>query len=134
MLCTKPTPVAEAAAELLTRRHAREDLIDFTAYTFPSFEVAGHHRLIAEKLVAVERGEIDRLMIFCPPRHGKSELAPRRFPAWFLGRHPNKQIICCSYGDDLAHEFGRDVWNIVALVDGVRAEVLTKCSFACIAF
>ena len=111
---SRTTPVAAAATELLARRHAREDLIDFTTYTFPGFEVARHHSVIASKLEAVERGEIDRLMIFCPPRHSKSELASRRFPAWFLGRHPGNQIICCSYGDDLAHEFGRDVRNIVA--------------------
>jgi len=111
---SRTTPVAAAATELLARRHAREDLIGFTTYTFPGFEVARHHSVIASKLEAVERGEIDRLMIFCPPRHSKSELASRRFPAWFLGRHPGNQIICCSYGDDLAHEFGRDVRNIVA--------------------
>ena len=111
---SRTTTVAAAATELLARRHAREDLIGFTTYTFPGFEVARHHSVIASKLEAVERGEIDRLMIFCPPRHSKSELASRRFPAWFLGRHPGNQIICCSYGDDLAHEFGRDVRNIVA--------------------
>lgn len=52
-------------------------------------------------------------MIFMPPRHGKSELASRRFPAWFLGNHPDKSIIGASYGSDLAGDFGRDVRNIV---------------------
>ena len=70
--------------------------------------------MIAEKLEAVERGEIDRLMINMPPRHGKSELASRRFPAWFLGRHPNKSVIAASYNSDLAADFGRQVRNIVA--------------------
>lgn len=49
-----------------------------------------------------------------PPRHGKSELASRSFPAWFLGRNPNKQIIAASYNSDLAADFGREVRNIVA--------------------
>ena len=75
---------------------------------------ASHHRLIAEKLEAVERGEIDRLMIFMPPRHGKSELASKRFPAWCLGRNPKRQIIAASYNSDLASDFGRNVRNIVA--------------------
>ena len=75
---------------------------------------ANHHRLIAEKLEAVERGEIDRLMIFMPPRHGKSELASKRFPAWCLGRNPKRQIIAASYNSDLASDFGRNVRNIVA--------------------
>lgn len=53
-------------------------------------------------------------MIFAPPRHTKSELASRRFPAWYLGRHPERQIIATSYNSDLASDFGRDVRNIVA--------------------
>jgi hypothetical protein len=61
----------------------------------------------------VERGEIKRLMITMPPRHGKSELASRRFPAWFMGRNGGKQIIAASYNSDLANDFGREVRNIV---------------------
>lgn len=53
-------------------------------------------------------------MIFMPPRHGKSELASRRFPAWFMGRHPEMSIIAASYNSDLATDFGREVRNIMA--------------------
>lgn len=70
--------------------------------------------MICAELERVERGEIDRLMIFMPPRHGKSELASRRFPAWYLGRNPGREIIAASYNSDLARDFGRDVRNIVA--------------------
>lgn len=52
-------------------------------------------------------------MIFMPPRHGKSELASKRFPAWCLGRNPKRQIIAASYNSDLANDFGRNVRNIV---------------------
>lgn len=93
---------------------ARRGLIGFTSYTNPVYEPAGHHVRIAEHLEAIERGDIDRLMIFMPPRHGKSELASRRFPAWYLGRNPTKQVIAASYNSDLATDFGRDVRNIVA--------------------
>lgn len=75
---------------------------------------APHHALIADKLEAVARGEIDRLMINMPPRHGKSELASRRFPAWFLGLNPSKSVIAASYNSDLATDFGRQVRNIIA--------------------
>ena len=93
---------------------AKRSLLAFTEYTNPGYVSANHHRLIAEKLEAVERGEIDRLMIFMPPRHGKSELASKRFPAWCLGRNPKRQIIAASYNSDLANDFGRNVRNIVA--------------------
>lgn len=93
---------------------ASRSLLRFTEYTNPLYQRARHHELIAEKLEAVERGEIDRLMIFMPPRHGKSELASKRFPAWCLGRDPMRQIIAASYNSDLANDFGRNVRNIVA--------------------
>lgn len=93
---------------------ARRSLLRFTEYTNPLYSRAGHHERIAAKLEAVERGEIDRLMIFMPPRHGKSELASKRFPAWCLGRNPRRQIIAASYNSDLANDFGRNVRNLVA--------------------
>jgi len=102
-----------ALMELARRELARRKLIEFTEYTFPQYSAAPHHYLIAEKLEAVERGEIDRLMISVPPRHGKSELSSKRFPAWFLGRNPGKSIIAASYNSDLASDFGREVRNIV---------------------
>lgn len=99
---------------MLAARKARKSLLSFTEYTNPAYISAGHHAQIAEKLEAVERGDIDRLMIFMPPRHGKSELASKRFPAWCLGRQPTRQIIAASYNSDLADDFGRNVRNIVA--------------------
>ena len=93
---------------------ARKSLLRFTEYTNPLYQRAAHHELIAEKLEAVERGDIDRLMIFMPPRHGKSELASKRFPAWCLGKNPKRQIIAASYNSDLANDFGRNVRNLVA--------------------
>lgn len=113
MMNSRPSQQA-AAIELLARRKARAGLLDFTSYTNPAYEAAPHHRLIAEKLEAVERGEILRLMITMPPRHGKSELASRRFPSFYVGRNPEKQIIAASYSSDLATDFGREVRNIVA--------------------
>src|ERR1700676_2603339 len=67
----------EAARTILSRRAARGGLIAFTEYTFPRYRTARVHKLIAEQLERVERGEIDRLMLLVPPRHGKSELVDR---------------------------------------------------------
>lgn len=52
-------------------------------------------------------------MIFMPPRHGKSELASRKFPAYFIGRNPTLEIIAASYNAELAADFGRDVRDVV---------------------
>ncbi len=99
---------------LIRLRLATQKLIHFTQLTLPSYQPAPHHELIADKLEQVEQGKLTRLMIFMPPRHGKSELASRRFIAWYLGRNPNKHIIACSYNSDLADDFGREVRNIIA--------------------
>ena len=86
-------------------------LLSYAAYQWPGYAAASHHRLIAEKLQAVERGEIKRLMIFMPPRHGKSMLASEFFPAWYLGRNPSNYVIAATYAQDLADDFGRKVRN-----------------------
>ena len=106
---------ARLAGLLAEKQHrtARRSLIAYTEATLPGYAAAGHHRRIAERLEAIERGEIDRLLVVMPPRHGKSELASRRYPAWYLGRHPDRQIIAASYNSDLAADFGRAVRNLM---------------------
>ena len=52
-------------------------------------------------------------MLLVPPRHGKSELASKRFPAFYLGRHPHRQFISVSATAELAADFGRDVRNLI---------------------
>ena len=100
-------------AELERRIVARNSLISFTEWTYERYSAAAHHRLIAAALERVAGGEIDRLMIFMPPRHGKSELGSVRFPAWYVGQYPENSIIAASYNSDLASDFGRQVRNIV---------------------
>lgn len=68
---------------------------------------------MAGRLEAVERGEIDRLMLFCPPRTGKTELLIR-FAAWHLGRQADRPILYASYGADLAWEKSGDTRAVVA--------------------
>lgn len=88
-------------------------LIDFTLVTFPQYRPAPHHDRIAEALEAVAQGQVRRLMIFLPPRHGKSELVSIRFPAWFLGRFPDRRIIHASYSALLSNRFSRAARNLL---------------------
>lgn len=98
---------------MLKRRRARQKLIDFTVYTKPDYEVNWHHRVLCSYLDRFVAGDIKRLMVSCPPRHGKSELVSRRLPAYILGRNPDASIIACSYGDALASRMNRDVQRIM---------------------
>jgi len=83
----------------------------YSAYQWPQYQDAPHHRLICRELEAVERGETTRLIITVPPRHGKSLLASENFPAWYLGRNPDHYVIAATYAQDLADDFGRKVRN-----------------------
>lgn len=119
--------VGEMAAVMLERRKARESLIDFSLNLFPDEPPAKHHRLLCRALDEVAAAmapgardgipdgewKKDRLLVFMPPGSAKSSYASVRFPAYFLGRYADMSIICGSYGEKLATEFGRKVRNIV---------------------
>lgn len=92
---------------------ARNGLLNFTRYTKADYKVNWHHKVVARKLNAFARGEIKRLMIFMPPRHGKSELVSRRLPAFIFGRDPNKKIIAASHTASLASSMNRDVQRVI---------------------
>jgi predicted phage terminase large subunit-like protein len=94
--------------------HAFSRFLSYSAYQWPGYRDAPHHRLIARKLEQVERGEISRLMITMPPRHGKSMLASEFFPAWYLGRNPDHYVIAATYSQELADDFGRKVRNQIS--------------------
>lgn len=101
----------------LQKRHARQYLADFTLYTYPTYLMGWFHREVCEALdkflADVLAKKSPRLILTAPPRHGKSELVSRRFPAFAFGRCPDLQIIATSYGADLAQRFNRDVQRII---------------------
>ena len=74
---------------------------------------ADHLLLLDDLLVKVSLGIIKNLMIFMPPRHGKSELTSKYFPAWFLGRFPDKRVILTSYEADFAASWGYKARSIL---------------------
>ncbi len=111
---TITTPEKQYTPLQMSCARAREDLIHFSWMTmggkyYPNW----HHDTMAYELELVEQGITDRLMLLMPPRHGKSELASIRFPAWYLGRNPTKNIISTSYGKDLVTEFGQAARDLV---------------------
>lgn len=132
----------EAIREELARRH----LLDYTLFMDDSYQVGRHHRLIAAQLeatindvVAIHDGRMKenesdnlRVMIFMPPRHGKSRLVSQEFPVWGMGRYPWMTWMLTSYSADLAQEFGRitrnkmrdseDLFGVKLAEDAARAD------------
>ena len=104
--------------ELTTRRTnavAYDDLIEFCKVMQPDYIVGKHHRILADMLMAIEAGDKDRICVNIPPRHGKSQLVSIYFPAWYLGRNPNKKVMMVSHTTDLAVDFGRKVRNLISM-------------------
>jgi predicted phage terminase large subunit-like protein len=108
--------VGQLLDELEKRRSAkacRDDLIEFCKKMQDDYKVGRHHRMLADELMAITEGTKDRVCVNMPPRHGKSQLVSIYFPAWFIGKYPNKKILMVSHTSDLAVDFGRKVRNII---------------------
>jgi hypothetical protein len=92
---------------------ARRNFKDFISYTKPDYEFNWHHVYLCQKLDLFAKGQIKKMMVFMPPQHGKSELATRRFPAYYLGLKPKTRIAICSYSETIASGFNRDIQRII---------------------
>jgi predicted phage terminase large subunit-like protein len=103
---------------------ARRELLRFAQFVDPKFTDARHLRIMVALLERARRREIDRLMIFAPPRHGKSKLTSELFPAWALGIDPTEQIILASHSVSLAETFSRNVRNLLA--DDVYRQIFPR--------
>jgi len=69
------------------------------------WKIAPHLKELNRALVELAAGRQRRLIVQMPPRHGKSELASRYFPAWYLGTFPDRRVILTSATGELAAEF-----------------------------
>ena len=113
MSTANPVAQAELASRILSRRR----LLPFTQRINPRYLAGWVHEDICRRLEKfsddVANMKSPRLMLLMPPRSGKSELGSRSFPAWHLGRHPDHEIIACSYNVGLAMSFSRKVKEVL---------------------
>lgn len=121
---------AQAARELLRRRAARANLVDYARFIdvpgapvaeddedtedFAPIEteLAQHHEIIlnaTQRCIERHRG---RTMLFLPPGSAKSTYATVVAPTWAMGRKPGYKVIAVSYGSDLARKFGRRMRSV----------------------
>ncbi len=101
---------AQAELELRTRRKIIAPPLTFHAFVDsvnPRYVWYKHCQVLADVLQRVADGDLRRVMVFMPPRHGKSELVSRLFSAYYLYRHPDQFVGINSYAADLAYTFSR---------------------------
>ena len=107
----------KAKAELALRFLTRKRLLPFVERFNPDYSAGWVHKDICRRLEKFSQDVVDqkspRLMLFMPPRHGKSTLASVAFPAWHLGRNPQHEFISCSYSGSLAMGFSRKVRQLL---------------------
>lgn len=110
---TKPSSLSEREQiEAILREIAvNGTFAEYCIAIDPRYQLEWFHAAIAGKLEAgyhkLMSGQDVRMMIFMPPRHGKSDQATQKFPSWVLGKNPAIPIMVSSYSDELATDFGR---------------------------
>lgn len=113
-MLNSPLSPQEAASELLARRQAAKSLASFIEYLGITPSPSRHHKLLIERLEAIVRGELERLMVWMPPGSAKSTYASVLFPPYYMGRHFSTPLLGVSNTTELAERFSRRARNIVA--------------------
>jgi predicted phage terminase large subunit-like protein len=102
-------PRAEVAEDVAARGPA-----EFARALDPGYRLRPHVRLLSD---AIRRTVEDaqngtgsgRLIVSMPPRVGKSWTSSLWTPAWFLERHPDRNVILASHESNYAVSWGRKV-------------------------
>lgn len=103
---------AEAEKELAKRELAKRRFSFYVEYIFKKYVKEDFHTNFFQKLQDVADGKIKKLMVFMPPRSGKSESIGKLLPSWILGNYPDKEVMCTSYAADLANKHSRECRNL----------------------
>lgn len=95
----------------LLRRKLRRDYGEYVKYSNPGFYMTKFHRYLCTEIQEFLETESDKaldiLLLSVPPRHGKSFTVTETLPSWYLGKHPDSNVIICSYEGTFAESFSR---------------------------
>lgn len=77
-----------------------------------NYQITRFHRLLVDEVQAVEAGDTNKLILNCPPRHGKTEIVSKLSLPWFMGKNPGENAIFGTYSDTFAQDIGRGVRDV----------------------
>ena len=105
----------DAARYLLQLKKAQDSFADFVRLLYPGWVIPKFHDHLIGYLNDLERDAlpVNNLLITMPPRHSKSTYSTVLFPSYFMARDPMRYIMSCSYNQELATGFGREIRSIV---------------------
>ena len=93
---------------------AKDSFKAFVSFVKPDYVFNWHHLVIIDALQRLAERKYQRLIVMCPPRHGKSELVSVLFPAWCFARNSSEHVIVSSYALGLASRMNRECQRILS--------------------
>lgn len=110
---TVPVKPTDVRREFAARMLARKRLLHYIKRFHPGFMANWFHEEVAERLEAFYEAVVNRqsprLILAVPPRHGKSTMATDFGPSFFLGRHPDHEVIIATHTAALAVDFSKKI-------------------------
>ena len=103
--------VKDVKAKKSVKKSERVVLWKFIKKVNPNYRFYRVHAELIKQLQRVIDGTCTRLIIQCPPRHGKSQIASRLLPAAYLLAHPDRTIGLSSYSGEMAEGFSGEARN-----------------------
>ncbi|MEY4802427.1 MAG: hypothetical protein RLZZ274_1158 [Cyanobacteriota bacterium] len=81
---------------------------DFIVAAYPGYAFHTWAEQLIALLQQVADGQLNRLIVCCPPRLGKSLLVSKLFPAYWVSRYPTRFCAIASYSAELAYAHSRE--------------------------
>ena len=95
----------------IKRRQLRRDYSAYVQYSNPGFCMTHFHKYLCDEIQEFLEYQSDKamdiLLLSVPPRHGKSFTVTETLPSWYLGKHPDGNVIIASYESTFADSFSR---------------------------
>ena len=99
--------------KVAAKEGSRPSLNEWLKQCSPSWFWDWKHLLYVQSaLNEVTERRCNRLMLFLPPRHGKSEMATIRYPVYRLESDSSTRIIVAAYNQTLVNKFSRKARNL----------------------
>ena len=104
-------PIPNTLEGELLRRKCRNNYCEYVKLSNPGFYATKFHRYLCSEIQTFLETPTDKamdiLLLSVPPRHGKSFTVTETLPSWFLGHHPDGNVIIASYEGTFAEAFSR---------------------------
>ena len=85
----------------------------FAELTGETFQDNWHIQLLCGEVDRIRTEPCTKLAIALPPRSLKSIIVSIALPAWLLGHDPGLEVVCVSYGQELADQLSSDCRRIM---------------------